>query len=174
MEVKCIGLINLALQKQLRESNLMAKKWIHIDGERCTGCRLCELICSYHNFKVLSLAKSRIKVFYYPPGFDVPTLCRHCDDPKCLPPCPLEAISKKEDLIVIKQELCDGCGECLKACPYDGVFRDPEKNKAINCTLCGQCVKECPTGCLTYKEGKEKGLSIDERARLVKQALFES
>ena len=49
----------------------------------------------------------------------------------------------------------------------------PEKGKAINCTFCGQCVKECPTGCLTYKEEKEKGLSIDERARLVKQVLFE-
>ncbi len=151
----------------------MPRKWIHIDGKKCTGCRLCQLICSYHNSKALSLARSRIKVLYYPPGFDIPTLCRHCDDPACVPACPLGAISKRDDLVVIQEELCDGCGACLKACPYDGVFQDPQEGRAINCTFCGQCVKECPTGCLSYGEAKEKGLSMDERANLVKRALFE-
>jgi Fe-S-cluster-containing dehydrogenase component len=118
------------------------------------------------------MTKSRIKVFYFPPGFDVPSLCRHCDVPKCLPACPLGAISQEGGLVAIKQEICDGCGECIKACPYDGIFLDPEGGKAINCILCGQCVKECPTGCLTFEEGKEKGLSVDQRAELLKQILF--
>ncbi len=150
------------------------RKWIHIDGEKCTGCRLCEMICSYHHFGALSLARSRINVSYYPPGFDLPTLCCHCDDPKCLPACRRKAISKKRGLVAIDEILCDGCGECASACPYDGVFVDPERTKAINCTLCGQCVKECPTGCLSFAEGKPAGISQDERAVQVKSHLFES
>ena len=148
------------------------RKWIHIEGEKCTGCRFCEMICSYHNAGVLSLSRSRIKVSYYPPGFDVPTLCRHCDDPACLPACPKKAISRKRELIAIDEALCDGCGQCISACPYDGVFLDPQTGKAINCTFCGQCVKECPVGCLTFQEGKEMALSQDERAKQVKDRLF--
>jgi carbon-monoxide dehydrogenase iron sulfur subunit len=150
------------------------RKWIHIEGEKCTGCRLCGLICSYHNFGILSLARSRIKVSYYPPGFDVPTLCCHCDDPKCLPACPSGAISKKKDLVVINETLCNGCRECVSACPYTGVFLDPVREKVINCNLCGQCVKECPTKCLTFKDVKEEGPGVDERASRVKKYLFES
>lgn len=150
------------------------RKWIRINGEKCTGCRLCQLICSYHNFKTLSLARSRIRVFYNPPGFDVPTLCYHCDNPKCLKACPSEAISKKMDLVVINEALCDGCGECVSACPYTGVFLDPVREKAINCNLCGQCVKECPTECLTFKDVKDEGSSVDEQTRRVREKLFES
>jgi len=150
------------------------RKWIHIEGAKCTGCRLCQLICSYHNFGILSLVKSRIRLYYYPPGFDVPTLCRHCAEPKCLPACSRKAISKKKDLVNINEALCDGCGECVSACPYTGVFLDPEREKAINCNLCGQCVKECPTKCLTFKDVKEEGLSVEERASRVKINLFES
>jgi Fe-S-cluster-containing hydrogenase component 2 len=150
------------------------KKWIHVKGETCTGCRLCGLICSFHHFGVLSLEKSRIKVFYFPPGFDVPTLCRHCDEPKCIPACPLNAISKKKDLVVIDEVRCDGCGECITACPYSGIFLDMKTGKAMNCTLCGQCVKECPTQCLTFEESKQEGVSVGERAAWVKKTLFES
>jgi Fe-S-cluster-containing hydrogenase component 2 len=149
------------------------RKWIHIQAEKCTGCRLCQLICSYHNFGILSLARSRIKVSYYPPGFDVPTLCRHCDVPRCLPACPSKAISKRRNVIVIDEVLCDGCGKCVSACPYDGVFMDPERMKAINCTLCGQCVKECPAGCLTFQEGKEVSINQNERANEIRNRLFE-
>ena len=150
----------------------MPRKWIRINGEKCTGCRLCELICSQHNFGVFSKSKSRIRVLYFPPGIDLPTLCRHCEDPKCLPACPLGAISIHNDLVVIDQDTCDGCGKCIQACPYDGVFLDMESKKAINCVFCGQCVKECPTGCLSFHEEKEDGMSIDERANKVNDLLF--
>jgi|SRR5208337_951673 len=150
----------------------MDRKWIHVDGEKCTGCRLCQLVCSYHNFEVFSESKSRIRIFYFPPGIDLPTLCRHCEDPKCLPACPLGAISINKGLVVIDQNTCDGCGKCIKACPYNGVFLDKETSKAINCIFCGQCVKECPTGCLTFKNGKEEGMSVDERANKVIEMLF--
>lgn len=149
------------------------RKWININSEKCTGCRLCALICSYHNFGVISLAQSRIKIFYYPPGFDIPTLCRHCNDPKCLPACPNSAISKKKERIVMNEELCDGCGECVKACPYDGIFLNTATGKAINCNLCGQCVRECPNGCLVFEEEKEVAMSVDERAASVKEKLFD-
>ena len=41
-------------------------------------------------------------------------------------------------------EKCDGCGLCLKACPFDAL--EIVDNKAVvlsNCNLCGLCVESC-------------------------------
>ncbi len=49
--------------------------------------------------------------------------------------------------------LCDGCGECLAACP-EGIIRQgrggiPEVDfREGACTLCGACAEACPTGAL--------------------------
>jgi molybdopterin-containing oxidoreductase family iron-sulfur binding subunit len=48
--------------------------------------------------------------------------CQHCDAPSCLAVCPVEAIVKREDGIVIQDnEKCIGCKLCIEACPYEGV-----------------------------------------------------
>jgi electron transport complex protein RnfB len=43
---------------------------------------------------------------------------------------------------------CLGFGDCMKVCPQDAIFIDPEKGIAVvdteKCTGCGLCVKECP------------------------------
>ncbi len=54
-------------------------KFIEVDLEKCTACRLCEFACSTHHFNEINPAKSRIKVsivskdfFYYP------NVCQQC------------------------------------------------------------------------------------------------
>ncbi len=48
--------------------------------------------------------------------------------------------------------LCDGCGECQKACPNSVIELNTELaqlNLDYNeCNLCNECVKACPTGAL--------------------------
>ena len=43
---------------------------------------------------------------------------------------------------------CLGFGDCLKVCPQDAIFIDPEKGIAVvdndKCNGCGLCIKECP------------------------------
>lgn len=43
---------------------------------------------------------------------------------------------------------CLGLGDCIRVCPADAIFIDPEKKVAVvdrdKCTGCGLCVAECP------------------------------
>ncbi|PFG45805.1 ferredoxin-type protein NapF [Vibrio sp. ES.051] len=50
------------------------------------------------------------------------------------------------------ERLCDGCGDCLKACP-NSVIELGDQLAQLNldyneCSLCGECVKACPTDAL--------------------------
>lgn len=46
--------------------------------------------------------------------------------------------------VAIDQELCNGCGRCIKVCPYGGV--EMREGKAVltdRCTACGACIEVC-------------------------------
>jgi electron transfer flavoprotein alpha subunit/NAD-dependent dihydropyrimidine dehydrogenase PreA subunit len=46
--------------------------------------------------------------------------------------------------ITIDQELCNGCGRCVKVCPYGGVeLRDGKAVITNRCTSCGACIEVC-------------------------------
>jgi NADH-quinone oxidoreductase subunit F len=52
----------------------------------------------------------------------------------------------------IIEDLCKGCGLCLKACPHDAVAGEPKKPHAIDpdlCRRCGICLSECPAEAIT-------------------------
>lgn len=64
-------------------------------------------------------------------------VCRHCDDPDCVAACPVEAILKRKDgIVVMDYETCTGCRDCLDACPYDVIAFDQERGIAQKCNLC--------------------------------------
>jgi Fe-S-cluster-containing hydrogenase component 2 len=55
-------------------------------------------------------------------------------------------IDEKKEMVVLIESNCDGCGQCVEACPFDAIWIDPLTNFAIKCDLCGgdpQCVKFC-------------------------------
>lgn len=136
-----------------------AVKRIFILEERCNGCRICELRCSFYHNQEYSPTLSRIYVVKNEiEGLTKPKTCIICG--KCIQACPENAISNSATTgaISIDIELCVGCMECVKACPYNVMRFDNNKQVAFTCDLCDgnpQCVKYCPEEALFYVTSKE-------------------
>jgi Fe-S-cluster-containing hydrogenase component 2 len=147
---------------------------ISVDEKKCVGCRICEIVCSQSKEGKINPSRSRIRVYSLPSHIDIPLLCRQCSDAPCLEACPEDAISRKQNnVIMVDEDSCTGCGLCVEACPFNSVFLNPEKNVAKICDMCNGkplCVKYCPTECIIYtaweesleaKRGSEKKLYED-------------
>ena len=132
------------------------QKSLYLDSNKCTGCLQCEMACSYENYGVFNISKSRIKVFNFEhAGRKVPYTCTQCAEAWCLHACPVDAI--KLDALtgakVVNEATCVGCKVCTIACPFGTVNYNHDSGKVIKCDLCGgdpECAKACPTEAITY------------------------
>ena len=123
----------------------------------CVGCRTCELVCSFEHEKTFNPKKSRIRIVQKEPGISRPIVCVQCSKAPCIEACPTKAITRddKTGVVVIHEDLCNGCGLCIPKCPFNAIFMHPEQKIAIKCDLCGgdpACVKYCPQRVLHYIE----------------------
>lgn len=138
-----------------------------IDLERCTGCRSCEVACKTEHRLGSDVFRNRIQFLQLDGPGGVPRLdlvfgvCQQCERPACVRACAStpKAITKNplDGVVEIDWRLCTGCGECVKACPYNAISFDFRSQRAEKCNLCrgrreaGQapaCVAVCPTGAL--------------------------
>ncbi|MEM2907819.1 MAG: 4Fe-4S dicluster domain-containing protein [Candidatus Hadarchaeales archaeon] len=115
----------------------------------CTGCRTCELACSFRHERTFNPEKSRIRVTRTEYGISYPVVCHQCSRPPCAKACPTRAITKnlESGLVYIDESLCVGCGLCVEKCPFGTITLHPDKKVAIKCDLCGgdpSCIKSCP------------------------------
>ena len=126
----------------------MPRKLVIVEPILCTGCLQCELACSIRKTGMANPANSRIRVTKIEErGIYKPILCKQCDPAPCAEVCPTEAISRNAETgaIVISDDLCIKCGECIPACPF-GAIQYSTDGDIINCDLCGGepvCVKYC-------------------------------
>ena len=117
---------------------------------QCTGCRMCELVCSFAHYKIFNPSLSRIRVVTRESELiDFPVTCNHCAEPVCREVCPTQAISGDNNLGTnkIDHERCMGCGECVSACPFGAISIPSGESAPISCDLCGgkpKCVTYCP------------------------------
>jgi formate dehydrogenase iron-sulfur subunit len=98
-------------------------------------------------------------------------VCKHCTHAACLDVCPTWSLFRTEfGTVVVQDDICNGCGYCVAACPY-GVIerrRGPEGAKNVGiaqkCTLCydrltvGEkpaCAKACPTESIQFGDVEE-------------------
>jgi len=146
----------------------MASYAMVIDLNRCVRSRTCYVACKKehnilahprdekHPYEYYRLRYAEWEWGEYPvvKRAFIPLVCMHCEDPICLKFCPLDAISKRTDgIIVIDKERCNGCGICAHVCPYGALYITPE-GKADGCDFCAdrldaglppKCVEECPS-----------------------------
>jgi formate dehydrogenase iron-sulfur subunit len=104
-------------------------------------------------------------------------VCKHCTHAACLDVCPTGSLFRTEfGTVVVQDDICNGCGYCVGACPYGVIDRrigdKNTKNVGIaqKCTLCYDrlkddqtpaCAKACPTESIQFGDVDE----LRERAQ---------
>lgn len=135
------------------------RKVMVIDVSRCYGCMACVVACAAENNVPLGFFRTWVERYVTGSGvvMFVPKQCNHCENPPCVAACPVKGATYKteDDLVLVNDKLCIGCGACVQACPYGARFMNPIKGVADKCTFCEHrlakgllpaCVETCPTG----------------------------
>ncbi len=158
------------------------------DTSVCIGCKACEVACkewnlvpedglnllgsSYDNTGALGASTWRHVAFIEqsrPVGGDgaegfrwlmASDVCKHCTHAACLDVCPTGSLFRTEfGTVVVQEDICNGCGYCVSACPYGVIDRREGDGRAWKCTLCYDrigdglmpaCATACPTESIQY------------------------
>jgi len=172
------------------------------DTSVCIGCKACEVACKewnqlpgnepsfgdgYDNTGQLDAQNWRHVQFIDNVPDDVLTVgqgkawlmmsdvCKHCQHASCMDVCPTDAIIRTEfDTVYIQPDVCNGCRDCIAACPYGVIEMDKQKGVAQKCTLCYDrlqgsmepaCAKACPTQSIQFGPVIELRSKAEERVR---------
>ncbi len=157
------------------------RKGIIVNIDLCVGCQACYVACKQENQVAPNIQWNQIQreeneskgiINYFRMS------CMHCDEPACMPVCPVKAISRgPKGEVLVDDAKCIGCHACEKACPWHvPMFNASGKTsywdkpalveippaahqkriagKAEHCTLCTHrdtpaCVEACKLGALT-------------------------
>ncbi|QPP06517.1 4Fe-4S dicluster domain-containing protein [Streptomyces bathyalis] len=107
-------------------------------------------------------------------------VCKHCTHAACLDVCPTGSLFRTEfGTVVVQEDICNGCGYCVPACPYGVIEQRPHDGRAFKCTMCydrlgaGQepaCAKACPTESIQFGPLDELRVRAQERVDQLHEA----
>jgi formate dehydrogenase iron-sulfur subunit len=115
-------------------------------------------------------------------------VCKHCTHAGCLDVCPTGSLFRSEHgTVVVQDDICNGCGYCVGACPFGVIERRTDKSVSVTadshvpnvgvaqkCTLCYDrlehnqtpaCAQTCPT--TSIKFGAHEDMVTTARERVV-------
>jgi formate dehydrogenase iron-sulfur subunit len=146
------------------------------DTTLCIGCKACEVACKewnqlpghapqfgdgYDNTGQLDEQNWR-HVQFHERTTAKGDVCKHCAMASCMEVCPTNAIIRTEfDTVYIQPDVCNGCRDCIAACPYHVIGFDEASGLARKCTFCYDrlqanlmpaCAKACPTESIKFGE----------------------
>jgi len=142
--------------------------WL-LDLNRCIECRACESACKQWNAVETGIGL-RYRIVHTRESGTFPKVatqaaslaCNHCDEAWCLKVCPVKAISRRADgIVLIDSTRCIGCQQCVKFCPYQVPGLNTVTRKVEKCTMCADrvdqglapaCATLCPTEALKWGE----------------------
>lgn len=132
-------------------------KVLIVSPEKCTGCRTCEMACSFKKTNTFNPQKAAVTVFQYDEAaISVPVMCMQCEDPACMKVCTVGAIYKDEnETVLVDKNKCIGCKLCISACPFGNMSFNSEEKTMVKCDLCNGsplCAQLCPSGTIQFKE----------------------
>ena len=167
------------------------------DTSVCIGCKACEVACkewngvpddgldflgsSYDNTGALGADSWRHVAFVEqadPSNGGVRWLmssdvCKHCTSAACLDVCPTGSLFRTEfGTVVVQEDVCNGCGYCVPACPFGVIDQRKDDGRVWKCTLCYDrlrgglepaCAKACPTKSIQFGELDELRERASER-----------
>ena len=157
------------------------------DTSVCIGCKACEVACkewnrvpedglnftgmSYDHTEGLSADTWRHVAFIEQKRLTADgsngvrwlmasDVCKHCTHAACLDVCPTGSLFRTEyGTVVVQEDICNGCGYCIPACPYGVINQRRGDGRAWKCTLCYDrlgvgaepaCAQACPTDSIQF------------------------
>ncbi len=148
------------------------------DASACSGCKACQMACKDRNnleggllwrrvYEVTGGGWEKRGEVWVPKvaAYNISMACNHCETPVCATSCPVKAIGKRDDgIVLIETVRCIGCRYCEWACPYTAIRFDAAVNTVSKCNFCfdavdaGEppaCVAACPMRALDFGDLNE-------------------